>query len=182
MGSATMRNVLLLGAALVLAGCETTSSNFSASSATADGSFARTEQSAMGNGGLVTTTSAVDPSTGQRVVTGGSFSIGSGNAAPVGAMLGNWTLGDDFARRCTLSFTSSPLSGSAGAMQVQRTGYCSNEFSGVSGWMTAGHGIALTDAAGRIQGQLVADANGAYSGTFNTMFGPSAVKLSRGGF
>jgi hypothetical protein len=102
--------------------------------------------------------------------------------APAGAMMGSWILADDFARRCTLSLTASPLSGSGGAMEVQRAGFCSSEFSGVSGWMAAGTGIALTDATGRIQGQLVADNRGGYTGTYNSAFGPASVKLTRDGF
>lgn len=182
MGPGLMRSLLALGAAVVLVGCETTSGDFAASNNAPGGSFARTEQSSLGNGGMVTTTSAIDPTTGQRVVTGGSFAIGSGNTMAVGAMLGSWTLGDDFARRCSLSLTSATLASSGGAMEVQRTGFCSNEFSNVAGWMTAGSGIALTDASGRIQGQLVSDNRGGYAGTYNTMFGPNAVKLTRGGF
>lgn len=174
----------LLGLAMVLVGCETTSSEFSASgnAPSASGGFAQTQQSAFGNSGVATTTTQIDPATGQRVVTGGSFVIGSGNVALANAMVGSWTLGDDYARRCGLSLTTTPLSGSSGAMQVQRTGFCSHEFSAVSGWMTAGNGIALTDGSGRIQGQLIADNAGGYAGTFNSTFGPSQVQLRRGGF
>lgn len=177
------RFLILLAAAAVLAGCETTGGMSASSSApVGGGGFSQTQQAAYGSNGIATTTSQIDPATGQRVVTGGSFSIGSGNAALAGGMVGRWTLGDDYARRCTLSLSASPLAGSSGALEAQQTGFCSSDFSAVAGWMVAGSGIALTDNAGRIQGQLVADAKGDYVGTFNSTFGPNAVRLSRSGF
>lgn len=178
------RALIVLSAALVLAGCETTSGNISASgnAPVAGGGFSQTQQTAYGNNGIATTTSQIDQATGQRVVTGGSFVFGSGNMPMAGAMVGRWTLGDDYARRCTLSLSTTPLSGSSGALEAQQTGFCSSDFSAVAGWMVAGSGIALTDNAGRIQGQLVADAKGDYVGTFNSTFGPNAVRLSRSGF
>ncbi|ODT68302.1 MAG: hypothetical protein ABS75_20935 [Pelagibacterium sp. SCN 63-23] len=179
-----IRSLLILGTALALAGCETSSADFAGSGHTpvAGGAFSQSERTALGNNGVAITNSQIDPSTGQRVVTGGSFVIGSGHATVANAMLGRWTLGDDYARRCSLSLNATPLTGSSGAMQAERSGFCSSEFSGISGWMVAGSGIALTDASGRIQGQLVADNAGGYAGTFNSTFGPSTVRLSRGGF
>lgn len=180
------RYLIALAAALVLAGCQTGSGNFAAdgNAGPAGSSFGQSQQTSYGNNSVVSTTSQIDPSTGQRVVTGGSFVIGS-DANMVGmasTMIGSWTLKDKFARSCTLSFSTSPISGGSGAMQATRSGFCSNEFSSVGGWMTAGSGIALTNGSGAIQGQLVADGKGGYEGNFNTMFGPGAVTLTRGGF
>lgn len=172
--------ITVLGAVLVLAGCETTSNDISAGGQ-AGSAFGQMQQTSYGDNSVVTTNSRIDPATGQREITGGTFIFGSGNVAATMPM-GTWTLGDDFARRCTLSFTTTPLGGSAGAMSVNKTGFCSNEFSNVAGWMAAGTGIALTDASGRIQGQLAANGHDAYNGTINTMFGSSAVRMSRGGF
>ena len=177
------RAAIIMVAAMALAGCETTGNvSDGGNTSVPIGGFSQSQQTALGSNGVATTTSQIDPATGQRVVTGGSFSFGSGNVGMASAMIGRWTLGDDYARRCTLSLNTTPLAGGSGAWQAQQTGFCSGDFSAVSGWMAAGSGIALTDSAGRIQGQLVADAKRDYVGTFNTTFGPSTVRLSRGGF
>jgi len=140
------------------------------------------QQTVYGNSGAVTTQTRIDPQTGERVVTGGSFVIGSGSGAGqgFGAPFGTWTLSDDFARRCTLSFSTAPLAGANGAMQLDQNGFCASDFSETRGWMNAGTGIALTDASGRIVGQLAQDGQNGYTGSFNSTFGPRNVKLARG--
>ena len=181
-----IRYLTALTAAFALAGCSTSSTDFAASgnAGAAGSTFGQSQQTSYGNNSVVTTTSQIDPSTGQRVVTGGSFVIGS-NAnmtGMAGAMIGNWTLKDKFGRTCTFAFSMSQLSGASGAMQATQSGFCSSEFSSIAGWMSAGNGIALTSNTGAIQGQLVADGKGGYEGNVNTMFGPGAVTLTRGGF
>ncbi|MBN9331887.1 AprI/Inh family metalloprotease inhibitor [Devosia sp.] len=178
-----IRALLASAAILALAGCSTGSLSMASNATPAPGSFGQTQQTTYSNGGVSTTTSQVDPSTGQRVVTGGSFSVGNAPASPAmtNAMLGNWTLSDSYARSCTLSFAITPLGGATGALQASKAGFCSNEFSAISGWMVAGNGVVLTDGSGQLRGQLIADNAGAYVGTVNTMFGPPTVKLSRGG-
>lgn len=178
-----IRPLLALAAALALAGCSTGSLSMASNTPPAPGSFSQTTQTVYGSNGMATTNSQIDPTTGQRVFTGGSFTVGSAPASPAmtNAMIGNWTLSDSYSRNCTLSFSVTPLAGTSGALQANRTGFCSNEFSALAGWMVAGNGIVLTDAAGQLRGQLVADNAGAYLGTVNTMFGPATVKLSRGG-
>ena len=181
-----IRYLAVLTAALALAACSTSSTNFAASgnAGAAGSTFGQNEQTSYGNNSVVTTTSQIDPSTGQRVMTGGSFVIGS-NANMAGmanAMTGKWTLKDKFGRTCTFALSTSPLSGASGAMQAAQSGFCSSEFSSVAGWMGAGNGIALTNNTGAIQGQLIADGQGGYEGNLNTMFGPGAVTLTRGGF
>lgn len=179
-----MIRLLAASAAIVtLAGCSTGSFSMASNKPPAPGSYNQSQQTAYGSNGTATTTSQIDPSTGQRVFTGGSFSVGTAPASPAmtNAMIGNWTLSDSYARNCTLSFSVTPLAGTSGALQANKTGFCSNEFSALAGWMVAGNGVVLTDATGQLRGQLVADNAGAYLGTVNTMFGPTTVKLSRGG-
>ncbi|HWV22385.1 MAG TPA: AprI/Inh family metalloprotease inhibitor [Devosia sp.] len=178
-----MRRLFALCPVLVLAGCSTGSFSVASKAPPAPGHFGQTQQTAYGTNGLATTTSQIDPATGQRVVTGGSFSVGTAPASPAmtNAMIGTWTLSDSYARNCTLSFSITPLAGASGALQASPSGFCSNEFSALAGWMVAGNGVVLTDASGQLRGQLVADNAGAYLGTVNTMFGPTTVKLSRGG-
>ncbi len=178
-----IRPLLAFAAVLALAGCSTGSFSMASNTPPAPGTIGQTQQTAYGANGMATTNSQVDPTTGQRVFTGGSFSVGTAPASPAmtNAMIGNWTLSDSFARNCTLSFSVTPLSGTSGALQANQTGFCSNEFSTLAGWMVAGNGVVLTDASGQLRGQLIADNAGAYLGTDNTMFGPTTVKLSRGG-
>lgn len=178
-----IRLFLASTAVATLAGCSTGSFSMASNTPSAAGMYGQTQQTAFGSNGVATTNSQVDPVTGQRIVTGGSFSVGNTPASPAmtNAMIGNWTLSDSYARNCTLSFSVSPLAGTSGALQANQTGFCSNEFSGLAGWMVAGNGVVLTDATGQLRGQLVADNAGAYLGTVNTMFGPTTVKLSRGG-
>lgn len=178
-----IRLLLASAAVATLAGCSTGSFSMASNAPPAPGSFSQTTETAYGTNGMATTNSQIDPVTGQRVFTGGSFSVGSAPAslAMTNAMIGNWTLSDSFSRSCTLAFSVTPLGGPSGALQANKTGFCSNEFSALAGWMVAGNGVVLTDATGQLRGQLVADNAGAYLGTVNTMFGPTTVKLSRGG-
>ncbi|WP_449393980.1 AprI/Inh family metalloprotease inhibitor [Devosia riboflavina] len=178
-----IRTLLALGTVLTLAGCSTGSFSMASNAPPAPGNFGQSQQTAFGSNGMATTNSQIDPNTGQRVVTGGSFSVGTAPASPAmtNAMIGNWTLSDSYSRNCTLSFSAAPLAGTSGALQANQSGFCSNEFSALAGWMVAGNGVVLTDASGQLRGQLVADNAGAYLGTVNTMFGPTTVKLSRGG-
>ncbi|MBF0677911.1 MAG: AprI/Inh family metalloprotease inhibitor [Devosia sp.] len=168
-----------------LAGCETTGDGgFDDRPAPPRPAFQPgvSQETVYGNSGAVTTQTRIDPQTGQRVLTGGSFVIGSAGAssAGFGAPFGTWTLTDDFARRCTISFGTAPLAGSAGAMQLDQNGFCSSDFEEARGWMNAGSGIALTNASGRILGQLSPDGQNGYTGSFNSSFGPRNVKLARG--
>ena len=178
-----IRLLLASAAVLALAGCSTGSFSMASNAPPSTGMYGQSQQTAFGSNGVATTNSQVDPVTGQRIVTGGSFSVGTAAASPAmtNAMIGNWTLSDSYARNCTLAFSVAPLAGSSGALQANQTGFCSNEFSALAGWMIAGNGVVLTDASGQLRGQLVADNAGAYLGTVNTMFGPTTVKLSRGG-
>ena len=178
-----IRPLLALAAILPMAGCSTGSFFMASNRPPAPGSYGQSQQTAYGSNGTATTNSQVDPTTGQRVFTGGSFSVGTAPASPAmtNAMLGNWTLSDSYSGTCNLSFSATPLAGGSGALQANQSGFCSNEFSALVGWMVAGNGVVLTDASGQLRGQLVAGAAGAYIGTVNTALGPTTVKLSRVG-
>ncbi len=175
------RLALLAVATLALAACETTGSG-DLDARPVGMQPGVSQQTVYSNGGMVTTETRLDPQTGQRVVSGGSFVFGTGSqpSAGFGAPFGTWTLSDDFARRCSLSFGTTPLAGTQGTMQLTQNGFCSMDFEQARGWMYAGSGIALTDASGRILGQLVQDGPNTYTGSFNSNFGPRNVKLARG--
>lgn len=182
---AVSRLAVMAVAVIALAACETTGEGSFNDRPAPPGQLFQpgvSQQTVYGNSGAVTTQTRIDPQTGERVVSGGSFVIGSGSSAPAGfgAPFGTWTLSDDFARRCTLSFGTTPLVGAAGAMQLDQNGFCSSDFQEARGWMNAGTGIALTNSAGRIVGQLAPDGQNGYTGSFNSTFGPRNVKLARG--
>lgn len=161
-----------LTAALFLAACETTD--------TGPGSYGSNTAISSQGTNFVTTTSQIDPQTGQRVVTGGSIHISSdGSASTLFAPFGTWYIRDDYARSCQVSFSNTTLSGTAGARVLDQTGFCSSDFADARGWMSAGTGFALTNASGRIIGQFASDGAEAYSGTIDSMFGPRPVKITR---
>jgi hypothetical protein len=170
---------LTLGAALFLAGCETTDTGPSTYSS-GSGAFGQQSVTSSEGNNFITTTSQIDPQTGQRVVTGGSFHVSSdGSTASLFAPMGTWYIRDDYARSCQVSFSNTSLSGSAGARVLDQTGFCSSDFSDARGWMSAGTGFALTNSSGRIIGQFASEGSDSYSGTIDSMFGPRPVKITR---
>lgn len=173
-----VRFCAVAGAALALAGCETTGTDTPSSSGSSG--FGQSQVTSFGSGGYAITDAGVDPRTGQTVVTGASFVIGSGSGNSAASRpFGTWTLKDTRSGSCSVSFSDSALMGAPDAREVSKVGYCSFEFSDVRGWMTAGRGIALTDASGRIIGQLVAADFNSYSGSLQTNFGPQNVTMTR---
>jgi hypothetical protein len=174
---AVLRFCALAGAVLALAACETTDGDMTASSGPA--AFGgQTQTTSFGSGGYATTTSRIDPMTGQPVVTGGSFVIGSASSG-ASRPFGVWTLRDTKSGSCTVSFSDKALAGSQGAYELSQLGFCSFEFSDARGWMSAGTGIALTNGSGRIIGQLLASDSNSYTGSLQTNFGPQSVTLTR---
>lgn len=184
---ALLRGAALIGLAMVLAACETTGDGGDYNPrppAPGPGMFQPgvATETRYNSAGAMTAQSQIDPATGQRVITGGSFVIGSGNSAPSGAMVGNWTLSGDFARTCSLSFGMTPLGTSNGAMAVRPAGFCNPEYSAVAGWMSVGQTVMLASASGTVLAQLSPDGSGNYSGSFNGTFGASPVTLKRAMF
>lgn len=184
---ALMRGVALAGLAVLLAACETTGDGGDYSArppAPGPGLFQPGVQSETryNSAGAMTAQTQIDPATGQRVITGGSFVIGSGSMASTGALVGNWTLSGDFARTCSLSFGLAPLGTANGALTANPAGFCNPEYSAIKGWMSVGQAVMLVNGSGTVLAQLSPDGSDTYRGSFNGTFGPSPVTLKRGMF
>lgn len=182
------RGGALVGLALVLAACETTGGGDFDGRPSAPGAGSSGWQSGVttetryNNSGAMTAQSQIDPATGQRVITGGSFVIGSGGVASSGALVGNWTLSGDFGRNCSLSFGLAPLGAASGALTANPAGFCNPEYSAIKGWMSVGQAVMLTNGSGTVVAQLSPEGSDTYRGSFNGTFGPSPVTLKRGMF
>ncbi len=167
-----LRLLLTTGAALALAGCQTTGS------APPSG-----YQSQSDAAGLISSTTEIDPATGMQVTTSTAWEQGSAQPAKrdPASLAGAWTLTDGKIAKCGFALTATPSPFSANFMTAKRVSACPNEYTDVVSWVALDNEMMLLSSLGRILAVLTEQNDGSWTGSFTTDAGPVPVVFRRGG-
>lgn len=170
-----MRFGIVFGAALVLAGCQSTGT------APPSGYLFESD-----NAGLVSSSERVDPVTGMTVTTSTAWHQGREPEAPLRAeaMVGRWSLAEvNGPLRCGWVFelTKLVLNPGGDGMKAARSGSCHLEFTGVYGWYVHGRVLVLTDARSVARGTLQEQPDGSFAGSYTAQEGKIVQIVMRRG-
>ena len=162
----------VLGAALVLAGCQSTGT------APPSGYFFESD-----NAGLVSSTTEIDPVTGMQVTTSTAWQQGTPPEAKrrPSALAGRWMLTDGKIARCDFDLTTDISLSSKNFLVAKRVGPCPTEYIDFVNWVLLDHEMILLTSLGRILAVLTEQPDGQFTGNFTTDAGPVPVVLRKNG-